>query len=276
MESEDHPSDDATALRRAGEELRAAELLLLEEDLPPAMARVHLDRAREVLGASPPEDTGAPREDEETRRAALAELHDLRARHAERGLDPTAARRARRARLLVAIALVLIPAALYVGLRSTSLFSTPWRASYYRNQDFEGDAIVRWEDALEHDWGNAAPVDEIPPDGFSVRWETCLVLEDDLSIAFQLGADDGARLFIDGEQIVDNWGKHRFRSRSARVRLDARVHHIEVRYFEARRLARISLLAAIDDAAPAQLPTELLRAPTDTADSGEPCRGIRD
>lgn len=277
MAPEDHPSrDEAATDQGAEEELRAAEVLLLEEDLPLAMARVHLDRARDILGASPAKDTGEQQEDEQARRAALAELRDLWTRHAARGLDPAAARRARRVRLLAAAMLVLLPAALYFGLEGTSVFAKPWRASYYPNPDFEGDAIVRWENALEHDWGNAAPIDGIPSDGFSVTWETCLALEDSMSIAFQLGADDGARLLIDGEPIVDNWGKHRFKPQSGSVRLDPGSHHVEVQYFEARKLARISLLAAIEDAAPAQLPGELLWAPGEPRDSEDPCGNRQD
>jgi hypothetical protein len=178
--------------------------------------------------------------------------------------------------LLAAVVLVLLPAALYLGLRSSSLFAEPWRASYYPNPDFEGDAIVLWESAVDHDWGNAAPLEGIPSDGFSARWETCLVLEHSTSIAFQLGADDGARLLIDGEHIIDNWGKHAFKAHSARVRLDAGAHHVELRYFEARKLARISLLAAIEDAAPAQLSTRLLRAPRETGEPDDPCGGTQD
>ena len=102
------------------------------------------------------------------------------------------------------------------------------------------------------------------------------MFEDATSIAFQLGADDGAKLLIDGEPIVDNWGKHRFKARSARVRLAAGAHHVEVRFFEARKLARITLLAAIEDGAPAQLSTTLLRAPGEPADPGGPCGHLQD
>ncbi|MBO9399149.1 hypothetical protein J7400_20940, partial [Shimia sp. R9_2] len=49
---------------------------------------------------------------------------------------------------------------------------------------------------------------------------------------FDLSADDGAQLFVNGQQVVDNDGLHGYRLRSGELELPPGSHHIEVRYFE--------------------------------------------
>jgi hypothetical protein len=53
--------------------------------------------------------------------------------------------------------------------------------------------------------------------------------------AFQLTADDGARLFVDDGLVVDNDGLHGPRDRSGEVRLDQGVHRVRVSYFQGPR-----------------------------------------
>ncbi len=51
--------------------------------------------------------------------------------------------------------------------------------------------------------------------------------------AFKLTSDDGSRLYIDGEAVIDMPRLQSATAREASVALDAGVHEIEVRYFEA-------------------------------------------
>ncbi|MBW3545248.1 MAG: T9SS type A sorting domain-containing protein, partial [Bacteroidetes bacterium] len=49
---------------------------------------------------------------------------------------------------------------------------------------------------------------------------------------FYTKSDDGSKLYIDGQQVVDNDGLHGLRERSGTVYLNAGQHPIEVHYFE--------------------------------------------
>lgn len=49
---------------------------------------------------------------------------------------------------------------------------------------------------------------------------------------FRLASDDGAKLFINGEEVIDNDGLHGFRNRDGEIELDAGIHEIEILYFE--------------------------------------------
>ena len=49
---------------------------------------------------------------------------------------------------------------------------------------------------------------------------------------FYLNSDDGSKLWIDGELIVDNKGLHAMRERAAMVEMGQGYHHIRIEYFE--------------------------------------------
>ena len=49
-------------------------------------------------------------------------------------------------------------------------------------------------------------MEAFPKDKFTVRWETCLEVPKDMDVRFQLGSDDGSRLFVNGKKILDFWG----------------------------------------------------------------------
>ncbi|MCR9085818.1 MAG: PA14 domain-containing protein [Rhodobacteraceae bacterium] len=52
------------------------------------------------------------------------------------------------------------------------------------------------------------------------------------TFTFNLGGDDGAVLYVNGVEVIENDGLHSYHTRSGEVDLDAGTHHIEVRYFE--------------------------------------------
>jgi hypothetical protein len=144
-----------------------------------------------------------------------------------------------------------------------------WRAAYYSNAGLEGQALIREERDINHDWKEHNPLEGIPEDNFSVRWESCLTLDSAQSVAFQLTSDDGARLLIDGQPVVDNWGQHARRTRGADVPLRAGVHHLLVEYSELGQAASVTLAASFDGQRPRRIPPELLSFPDEG--TRDPC-----
>ncbi len=67
---------------------------------------------------------------------------------------------------------------------------------------------VRTDPAVSYDWGTSAPVDGLPSDYFLARWNGFLTLPSQYAgQAVQIGVrqDDGARVWVNGEKLVDNW-----------------------------------------------------------------------
>lgn len=69
-------------------------------------------------------------------------------------------------------------------------------------------------------------------DTFGVQINGSVEVEQGGTFTFFLGADDGAMLVINGQQVVENDGLHGFRTRTGEIELEPGTHSIEIRYFE--------------------------------------------
>jgi hypothetical protein len=80
-----------------------------------------------------------------------------------------------------------------------------------------------------------------PVDNFAALYEGKFSAPKAGLYTFRLTSDDGAALFIDGARVINHDGLHSATGRSAKITLDAGVHAIELRYFEARGDAVLDL-----------------------------------
>ncbi|MCB9703268.1 MAG: hypothetical protein H6711_15340 [Myxococcales bacterium] len=150
----------------------------------------------------------------------------------------------------------------------------PWRVVYYPTAKLTGDPIVRYVPHLSFFWGDEAPLDEVPADDFSARFDTCLLLEEDLIVTFQLTHNDGARLYVDGRKIIDNWKTGRW-GYTRRIPVEGGWHHLRVDYFEAAGDAEVHLLASFDESEPPEtIATSYLRRPVGELSARNPCAGL--
>jgi hypothetical protein len=108
-----------------------------------------------------------------------------------------------------------------------------WRAEYYANQKLEGDAtLIRTDPAIDFAWDYGSPDPSIPADHFSVRWSRTLGFEAGV-YRFLTSTDDGVRLWVDGQLVVDAWHKQKLpNTHSGDLALGAGLHQITVEYFE--------------------------------------------
>ncbi len=70
---------------------------------------------------------------------------------------------------------------------------------------------------------------------FAIRYTGTFSVDMDGDYTFRLVSDDGSRLFIDGNKIIDNDGQHPTQSASGSVYLAPGKHSIEVDYFQGPR-----------------------------------------
>ncbi|MFY0535348.1 PA14 domain-containing protein [Nannocystis pusilla] len=92
----------------------------------------------------------------------------------------------------------------------------PWRGTYYARSDHSGKWQIRYDRQIDFDWGRDAPMDDVPADQFSVRWDSCLHLDAPTKAIFQSISDDGSRVYVDGDLIVLNRTRGKTQSRGAR------------------------------------------------------------
>jgi len=114
-----------------------------------------------------------------------------------------------------------------------------WKGRYWDNPALEGTRkIVRNDEHLDFNWGKGSPDHRLPNDNFSARW-TRTVKFDEGSYRFYLLVDDGARVWVDGELIINEWREGGPREVHADVALTEGKHELEVHYFERAGDARI-------------------------------------
>jgi len=125
---------------------------------------------------------------------------------------------------------------------------TEWRGEYFANATLSGNPLlVRNDSAINFDWGNGAPDGLIPNDNFSVRWSRRLGFGSG-TYRFVVTVDDGVRLWVDGNLIIDSWYDSSQHSLSADYAMSQGDHDIRIDYYEhgggANAHLTISLLPA--------------------------------
>jgi hypothetical protein len=108
------------------------------------------------------------------------------------------------------------------------------QASYYKGRNFEELALTRTDPQIDFNWGTGAPDPAVGVDNFSVRWVA--ELEAAFSDTYTLSAqsDDGVRVWLDGELIIDSWvDQSATWSEGQPIELTAGERHIlEMAYYE--------------------------------------------
>lgn len=304
-----------TKLREAADELHAAELLIGDPLAVPSTATPHLHafwraiaaagsaagigkrdaaepsawlegelvgldaEARQLLIDQVRALDGPPPSKRELRAHARAARSLLARLEPEIGGVPLHRRKRRVLWASVGAAVVVLPVLLYTLLNAEVPGTGPWRAAYYADKKLEGRPVLVREDSIEHDWNDTAPLEQIAPDKFSIRWDTCLRVDQAGPAVFQVNANDGARVFVDGQLIIDAWEKDPNTRRrgfgSGEIELAAGIHHLRVEYFENMGDASIKFSASLDGSLPGPLDRDRLLYPGDDYDEQDPCAAVR-
>jgi beta-glucosidase len=116
-------------------------------------------------------------------------------------------------------------------------------AEYYNTPDLKGEpAVARVDPSVNFFWGAGSPWTGVNADNFSVRWTGSLRVPGDGTYDIAVRADDGTRLWVDGELVIDDWNDHIAVIRASRLRLEAgRDHELKLEYYEHTGGAQVQL-----------------------------------
>jgi YD repeat-containing protein len=104
---------------------------------------------------------------------------------------------------------------------------------YYDNDDFTGYKLTRIDPTVNFDWGSNSPDPSIGNDFFSVRWTGMVVPRYSETYTFYTTTDDGVRLWIDGQTIIDKWVDQGPTEWTGQVYLEAgRAYSIRMEFYE--------------------------------------------
>lgn len=130
----------------------------------------------------------------------------------------------------------------FVGNRPSTArpAALPWRGEYFANRDLDGSPVlVRSAVTINFDWGLGSPGIRVPSNNWSARWTRSIELPEG-TYTFNVRSDDGARVYLDDELIIDNWREQSESLASTTVDVDAGTHTLTVEYYEARGRADIA------------------------------------
>jgi len=82
------------------------------------------------------------------------------------------------------------------------------RANYFKGMDLRNLVLTRIDPQINFNWGGGEPDPAVGVDQFSVRWTGEVEAAFTETYTFYTNSDDGIRLWVDGQQLVNNWTDH--------------------------------------------------------------------
>jgi PKD repeat protein len=137
-----------------------------------------------------------------------------------------------------------------------------WQAQYFNNPDLAGSPVlVRNDSSINFNWGYGSPGSGVPVDNFSARW-TRLVNFDSGTYTFHSRSDDGMRVWVDNDLVIDNWRDGDCGDINVQRNITAGTRQLRVEYYERSGTAFASFSWSRSDY-PMQPPLAVIKAPTE-------------
>lgn len=109
----------------------------------------------------------------------------------------------------------------------------PWYGEYWNNTTQSGlPAVVRNDASINFNWGFGSPdPSRIFADNWSARWSRAINFEGGI-YRFGVQADDGFRLYVDGNLVIDNYGFEGNVGKAVDISVPPGTRNVRVDYVE--------------------------------------------
>jgi glucose/arabinose dehydrogenase len=94
-------------------------------------------------------------------------------------------------------------------------------AAYFDTATFGGQIVTRTDSTVDFAWGQGSPASGIGVDTFSARWTGQVEAPFSGTYTFYTQSDDGVRLWVNGQLLVNNWTNHPLTENSGTIVLTA-------------------------------------------------------
>lgn len=134
---------------------------------------------------------------------------------------------------------------------------------YFAGKEFGAPTVRRFDPDVQFDWSTNRPARGLGVDHFLIRWTGLVEPQFSGRYTFELVADDGVRLWVDGQLLVDQWV---LKSRQTKMRgemalVAGRKYDLKLEYFESSGKAFVSLYWQSENQPHAIIPTSQLYPP---------------
>ncbi len=107
------------------------------------------------------------------------------------------------------------------------------KGDYYNGTDLRDLVLTRMDPQINFSWGSDSPDPLIDVDLFSVRWTGEVEAAFTETYTFYTMSDDGVRLWVDGQQLIDDWNDHGDTENRGKIDLVAgNVYSLVLEYYE--------------------------------------------
>src|SRR3984893_4470415 len=124
-------------------------------------------------------------------------------------------------------------------VNQTQFVATPGGTAGLKGEDFDNEelkgqpALARIGPRIDFHWGEGSYRDGGPADHFAVRWTGYFVSQTEDDYRFYTSADDGVRLYINDEMVIDDWRRHGETLNTYLKHLEAgKAYKVRLEYFE--------------------------------------------
>jgi hypothetical protein len=117
-----------------------------------------------------------------------------------------------------------------------------WFGQYFANQDLSGSPVFEQNlNNLSVNWGTNSPGPGVPRNNWSAVFTRNENFPSTDNYQFTLQVDGGARFFIDGQMVLDQWFNGGLRTVTVSRPLTAGPHSLRVEYYKSGSTARLGL-----------------------------------
>ena len=159
---------------------------------------------------------------------------------------------------------------------STTGTGTGLSGNYFNGMDFETPVFSKRDDVIDFNWNLGSPDASVNVDAFSARWTGQIQAKYSDTYTFYVNSDNGRRLWINGQLIIDKWLPDYGIEYQGTIALKAgQKYDIKLEYFEKDGGANCKLewssptqtreVVAKSQLYANQLPTIAITAPTNNA-----------
>ncbi len=105
---------------------------------------------------------------------------------------------------------------------------------YFSDRYLTTPAITRIDPTVNFNWSGGSPDPSVPQQQFSVRWTGSVLAPSSGTYTFATLSDDGVRLWVNNQLLVDNWTDHVSTTNTGTISLQAgQAYSVRMEYYQA-------------------------------------------
>jgi hypothetical protein len=144
-------------------------------------------------------------------------------------------------------------------LNASASYGRGLTGEYFDNRNLTNVVLTRVDSNIDYNWSRRAPLSLVDDNGFSIRWTGFFVAPESGTFTFYVRSDDGARLWVNNQQLVNDWNDHWPREKSGTISLQkGQKYPIKLEYYENRGYASIRLSFSQGSTRKQVIPSEYL------------------